>query len=73
MSNLKKRTYIGLRKTTKGKLAILKAPGQCYDGFLRQLIDLWEKSQSRSVEDAGLAGGNQGAGVFSSTPGLNGL
>jgi hypothetical protein len=37
------RTSIGLKKTTKEGLDKNKAPGQCYDGFICQLIELWEK------------------------------
>ena len=37
-------TTIGLRKTTKQRLDGRRAPGQCYDGFLCQLIDLWEEN-----------------------------
>jgi hypothetical protein len=36
------RTTIGLSKLTKEGLARNKAPGQSYDGFIRQLVDLWE-------------------------------
>lgn len=39
-----RRTTIGLRETTKNKLDANRAPGQCYDGFLCQLVDLWEKN-----------------------------
>ena len=38
------RTTIGIKTTTKAKLDINRAPGQCYDGFICQLVDLWEKS-----------------------------
>ena len=38
-----KRTTIGLRITTKDKLDKNRAPGQCYDGFLCQMVDLWEQ------------------------------
>ncbi len=38
-----KRTTIGLKANTKGKLDKNRAPGQCYDGFINQLVDLWEK------------------------------
>ncbi len=41
-----RRTTIGLRETTKTKLDSNRAPGQCYDGFLCQLVDLWEKNHS---------------------------
>ena len=39
----KLRTTIGLKITTKNKLDENRAPGQCYDGFIYQLVDLWEK------------------------------
>ena len=39
-----RRTTIGLRETTKTKLDSNRAPGQCYDGFLCQMVDLWEKN-----------------------------
>ena len=39
------RTTIGIKKSTKDKLDRNRAPGQCYDGFLCQLVDLWEKSR----------------------------
>jgi len=38
----KKRTTIGLKMATKDKLDNKRAPGQCYDGFICQLVDLWE-------------------------------
>ncbi len=37
------RTTIGLKIGTKSKLDKNKAPGQCYDGFICQLVDFWEK------------------------------
>ncbi len=39
----KLRTTIGLKMNTKDKLDNNRAPGQCYDGFICQLVDLWEK------------------------------
>jgi len=36
------RSTIGLRLSTKDKLDRSRAPGQCYDGFLCQLVDMWE-------------------------------
>ena len=45
------RTTIGLRNATKEKLDKNKAPGQCYDGFLCQLVDLWEKTNEVGVVD----------------------
>ena len=38
------RATINLRKRTKDKLDKCRAPGQCYDGFICQLVDLWEKA-----------------------------
>ncbi len=40
------RKTIGLRTHTKDKLNQNRAPGQCYDGFICQLIDLWERTKS---------------------------
>jgi len=37
------RTSIGLQRTTKDSLDHSKSPGQSYDGFIRQLIALWER------------------------------
>ena len=34
------RTTIGLKQATKSMLDKNRAPGQCYDGFIRQLVDL---------------------------------
>ena len=60
----KPRTTIGLRITTKDKLDKNRAPGQCYDGFICQLVDLWEETNSNKMASVvSTAGGNQGAGV----------
>ena len=59
-------TTIGIRRTTKVKLDRNRAPGQCYDGFISQLIDLWEKDKEGRIYGAGPAGGNQGAEVWHS-------
>ena len=40
--NTNSRSSIGLKRATKDKLDKNRAPGQCYDGFICQLIDLWE-------------------------------
>ncbi len=64
------RTTIGLKRTTKGSLDKNRAPGQCYDGFICQLVDLWEKNRSKEEGIsylAGSAGGNQGAEGIAST------
>ncbi len=41
------RTTIGLRSATKVKMDEHRAPGQCYDGFLCQMVDLWEIHHSQ--------------------------
>lgn len=41
------RTTIGLKRTTKSRLDKNRAPGQCYDGFVCQLVDLWEEKLKR--------------------------
>ena len=38
------RSTIGLKLSTKSKLDRNRAPGQCYDGFLCQLVDMWEEA-----------------------------
>jgi hypothetical protein len=42
------RTAIGIKMSTKDKLTKNRAPGQCYDGFIYQLVDLWEQSENAS-------------------------
>lgn len=64
------RTTIGVRKSTKEKLDRQRAPGQCYDGFICQLVDLWEKNRTKEGKIsylAGSAGGKQGAEGIAST------
>jgi len=39
------RTTIGVKKLTKAKLDKNRAPGQCYEGFICQLVDLWEETK----------------------------
>ncbi len=43
MTTREPRTTIGLRVSTKQKMDKNRAPGQCYDGFLCQLIDMWQE------------------------------
>lgn len=52
------RTTIGLKTHTKEKLDQNRAPGQCYDGFLCQMIDLWEKTRDNNLK--------KGSGAYSS-------
>ena len=37
------RSTVVLKKDTKDRLDNNRAPGQCCDGFICQLVDLWEK------------------------------
>ena len=55
------RTTIGLKKTTKSKLDHNRAPGQCYDGFLCQMMELWEANIDSKNGGARLSGSNQSA------------
>ena len=41
------RTTIGLKQTTKSRLDKNRAPGQCYEGFITQLVDLWERTNRK--------------------------
>jgi len=56
------RTTIGLRRSTKNSLNHNRSPGQSYDGFIRQLLSLWERMQreNRTVSDPAEA--NRSAG-----------
>jgi len=68
----KPRTTIGLKMTTKDKLDKNRAPGQCYDSFISQLVDLWERTNgNRMPSVVSTVGGNQGAGVQPSPDSLN--
>jgi hypothetical protein len=40
------RTTVGVKQNTKDRLDKNRAPGQCYDGFLCQMVDLWEATNS---------------------------
>ena len=43
MDSKRVHTTIGLKRSTKQRLDAKRAPGQCYDGFLCQLMDLWDE------------------------------
>jgi len=52
-------TTIAIWKSTKDKLDRNRAPGQCYNGFISQLVDLWEKTGEEKIfSRAGSAGGS---------------
>ncbi|MFC1875125.1 hypothetical protein ACFLY3_03120 [Chloroflexota bacterium] len=58
----KNTTTIAIWKSTKDKLDRNRAPGQCYNGFICQLVDLWEESSKERVSTSAVpSGGNQGA------------
>ncbi len=40
----KARATLGIKLSTKVRLDKYRAPGQCYDGFICQLVDLWERA-----------------------------
>jgi hypothetical protein len=42
------RTTVGVKQDTKDRLDKNRAPGQCYDGFLCQMVDLWEETNAAS-------------------------
>ena len=46
MEGKRARSTIGLRLSTKDKLDKNRAPGQSYDGFLCQMVDMWEEVRS---------------------------
>ena len=43
-----KRSAIGLRISTKEMIDRCRDPGQCYDGFIQQMVEYWEKSKGYS-------------------------
>jgi hypothetical protein len=43
MMDSKRRTTVSICKDTKIRMDKWRADGQCYDGFLSQLIELWER------------------------------
>ncbi|MBN1368729.1 MAG: hypothetical protein JW954_00655 [Dehalococcoidaceae bacterium] len=47
--SVRKRSTIGLKASTKKRLDRYRAPGQCYDGFIQQMVDHWEKSNMPST------------------------
>lgn len=46
------RTTVCLKTTTKDKLDRNRAPGQCYDGFIWQLLDFWENTGADKRDSA---------------------
>ena len=49
--NQKTGTSIAIWKSTKEKLDKNKAPGQCYNGFICELIDMWEQTGTGSSQN----------------------
>ena len=50
-------TTIGVNRITKARLDKNRAPGQCYDGFIGQLVDLWEKVREEEISYLAVATG----------------
>lgn len=48
MGAINSHTTIGLKKNTKARLDKSRATGQCYDGFLCELVGLWERTHNVS-------------------------
>jgi hypothetical protein len=48
------RTTIGIKASTKLELDRRRAPGQCYDGFLCQLMNDWDRAGGRAGINPGL-------------------
>ncbi len=45
-------TTLNLRVSTKKRINKDRAPGQCYDGFICQLIDSWENIKENKKDYA---------------------
>jgi len=55
-------TTIAIWKSTKDRLDRNRAPGQCYNGFISQLLSLWESiGEEKFLIRADSDGGNHGA------------
>jgi hypothetical protein len=46
MDDFKTRTTVSVSKETKARMDKWRATGQCYDGFLCQVINLWEQTHN---------------------------
>ena len=61
-------TAIAIWKSTKDKLDKNRALGQCYSGFISQLVDLWEQTRGeRTYNRAGSADVEQETGRLAIT------
>lgn len=52
------RATLGIKLSTKNKLDKNRAPGQCYDGFICQMIDLWEEVNGNRLNKPGVNSNN---------------
>ena len=50
---------VGTSPETFDRLTKLRAPKQVYDGFISQLLDLWEENLRQQGKKPGSAGRNQ--------------
>ncbi|MDD4230647.1 MAG: hypothetical protein PHU52_05875 [Dehalococcoidales bacterium] len=46
MEEMKNRSTIGIKMSTKDRLDMRRAPGQCYDGFICQMMDMWDEKHN---------------------------
>jgi hypothetical protein len=42
-------TTIAISRATKDRLDKWRADGQCYDSFLSQIVDVWEKTHINQI------------------------
>ena len=53
------RSTIGLKLSTKQRMDRCRAPGQCYDGFITQMMDHWgqttDKVSHKTYQTGGVA------------------
>ena len=57
--NNKNNTTIAIWKSTKEKLDKNRAPGQCYNGFICQLVDIWEKTGEEKLYNSRAGSGDR--------------
>ena len=53
------RTTIGIRRTTKERLDHFRAPGQSRNGFVTELLNMWEMLEEGRYTMRGTKGGGQ--------------
>jgi hypothetical protein len=56
MSTSNARTTVSVSVETKSKMDKWRAPGQCYDGFLCEMMNLWERMHQRNTPQKSISG-----------------